>query len=99
MVDERYVVLRQFKVLAIRDLLFLQAEIAQLEGEFQAVQARDRGSEGEEMLYDRNWYMLSTSKNRDCSGEQWSKALEIRTSSRNIVCDSRRLQAVHLQKR
>jgi hypothetical protein len=82
MVNEQYTIFRQFKSSASRDLLFLQAELAHLEEEFVALSGRDKVVEGEEELYDRNWYLLSTSKNRGCGGEQWEKALQIRMKLR-----------------
>jgi hypothetical protein len=79
MVDEDYLIFRQFKMLASRDLLFLQAELTILEKEFTEICQRDRAkSERENDLYDLSWELLSTSKSRDCGGEQWDKALEIR---------------------
>jgi hypothetical protein len=82
MVDEQYAIFRKFRLLANRDLLYLQAELAQLEAEFADLSDRDRKTEGEQELYDANWYLLSTSKNRENDGHQWEKALEIRTKLR-----------------
>lgn len=82
MVNEHYTIFRQFKSSASRDLLFLQAELAHLEEEFVALLERNKTIEGEQELHDRNWYLLSTAKNRGCGGEQWEKALEIRAKLR-----------------
>jgi hypothetical protein len=82
MVDEQYAIFRKFRLLANRDLLYLQAELAQLEAEFSDLSDRDRKTEGEQELYDANWYLLSTSKNRENDGQQWEKALEIRKKLR-----------------
>jgi hypothetical protein len=79
MVDEDYLIFRQFKVLSSRDLLFLQAELVKLEEEYTEICQRDRrNSEKESELYEFDWELVSTSKSRDCGGEQWDKALEIR---------------------
>jgi hypothetical protein len=79
MVDEDYLIFRQFKILASRDLLFLQAELAILEKEFTEICQRDRRNSGREHdLYDLSWELLSTSRSRDCGGAQWDKALQIR---------------------
>ncbi len=82
MVDEQYPIFRKFRLLANRDLLYLQAELAQLEAELADLSDRDRKTEGEQELYDANWYLLSSSKNRENDGHQWEKALEIRTKLR-----------------
>lgn len=82
MLNEQYTIFRQFKSIANRDLLFLQAELAHLEEEFVAISERDKLIEGEQRLYDRNWHLLSTAGNRGCRGEQWEKALQIRMKLR-----------------
>jgi hypothetical protein len=82
MVNEQYAIFRQFKSTANRDLLFLQAELAHLEEEFAALSGRDKVVDGEQELYNRNWYLLSTSRLRGCGGEQWDKALQIRMKLR-----------------
>jgi hypothetical protein len=83
MVDKNYIIFRQFKILAGRDLLFLQAELSKLEKDFTEISERDRrNSETEHDLYDFDWELLSTSKSRNFGGEQWEKALEIREKLR-----------------
>lgn len=82
MVSEQYAIFRQFKASANRDLLFLQAELVHLEEEFSRIAELDRKAAGEEALYDRNWQLLSTSRNRDMGGKQWEIALEIREKLR-----------------
>lgn len=82
MVDERYTIFRKFKISSNRDLLYLQAEIAKLEDEYALLQDRDRKTDGEPQLYDRNWHLLSTGADRGHNGEQWDKALEIRSKLR-----------------
>ena len=82
MTDEGYTIFRKFGKSANRDLLYLQAEIAQLEDELSGLSIRDRNTNGERGFYDRNWYLLSTSKARGCDGEQWEKIIEIRRKLR-----------------
>lgn len=84
---EKYPIFRQFRVSAIRDLLFLQAELTQLENQFLALAERDIGNEAER-THDRNWKLLSTSEARGCNGEQWKKALEIRGKLREYCRSS-----------
>ena len=88
MVNDQYAIFRQFKSTANRDLLFLQAELAHLEEEFLNLSKRDRNIEGEQELHDRNWYLLSTANYRGCGGEQWEKALQIRSKLREYCLNS-----------
>ncbi|TVY57299.1 hypothetical protein LSUE1_G009182 [Lachnellula suecica] len=78
MANEQYEIFRKFRSSACRDLLYFQAELAELEEELAALADRDRKFHGEQELYDGNWHLLSTSKIRDCGGDQWEKALQIR---------------------
>lgn len=82
MIDDKYTIFRKFGLLANRDLLYLQAELAQLEGESARLSDRDRNGEGEQKLYDKNWSLLSSSEDRGLGGEQWKKALQIRAKLR-----------------
>lgn len=82
MAGEQYEIFRKFKSSACRDLLYLQAELKELEDEFAALSERDRRTQGEHELYDGNWRLLSTSEARNCGGEQWAKALQIREKLR-----------------
>jgi hypothetical protein len=82
MADEQYEILKLFRSTALRDLLFLQAELIQLEEEYAAIGEVDRNTDGENRLYDRNWRLLSTSESRNFGGHQWQKALEIRAKLR-----------------
>ena len=92
MVDEQYAIFRQFKLLANRDLLYLQAELAHLEAELSDLSDRDRNTEGEQDLYDTNWLLLSSSKNRAQDGQQWEKVLQIRKKLREY-CSTPRSKA------
>lgn len=89
MVDEQYAIFRKFRLLANRDLLYLQAELAHLEAEFSDLSDRDRKMEGEQELYNANWELLSTSKLRGYDGQQWEKALQIRKKLREYCSRTR----------
>jgi hypothetical protein len=79
MVDKQYAIFRKFKILANRDLLYLQAQLAHLEAELSVLSDRDGRTAGEEEeLYDTNWYLLSSSADREHDGQQWEKVLQIR---------------------
>ena len=72
-------IFRGFKMLNAQNLLYLQAELTELELELKALRERDRSMTHPNcQRYHKNWYLLSRSK-RDGDGEQWAKALEIRT--------------------
>ncbi|KUJ15788.1 uncharacterized protein LY89DRAFT_719498 [Mollisia scopiformis] len=99
MVDKNYTIFRRFKVLANRDLLYLQAELAALEDQFAAIQAQDRVSGGEQEFYDRNWPLVNSSKDRGHSSEQLRKALEIRTKLQEYYeCASRYATIINMPK-
>lgn len=89
MADDKYAIFRRFKLSANRDLLYLQAELAQLETELTALSSRDQSGKGEERLYGTNWSILSTSETRGESGEQWKKVLQIREKTREYCKRSR----------
>lgn len=90
MAVEQYEIFRRFKSSACRDLLYRQAELAKLEDEFEALSESDRqvqAEKGEQGLYSGDWYLLSTSKSRNCGGAQWEKALYIRTKLKEYCAD------------
>ncbi|KAH6674281.1 hypothetical protein B0J14DRAFT_699978 [Halenospora varia] len=82
MASKHYAIFRKFRSMAVRDLLYQQAELTDMENEFSALVMRDKNIKGEQGLYDGDWYLLSTSKSRNCGGEQWEKAVQIRQKLR-----------------
>lgn len=82
MVDKKHEIVKVFQSAALRDLLFLQAELIQLEADYDEISRADREAGGEFSMYDGNWRLLSTSKVRVNGGKQWDKALEIREKLR-----------------
>ncbi|KAH8685800.1 hypothetical protein BGZ60DRAFT_523079 [Tricladium varicosporioides] len=90
MATSHYTIFRKFRQSAIRDLLYLQAEISELEKEYAESAQRDREAEGARALYDGNWHLLSISKSQNLGGVQWDKALQIRKKLREYYdCLSR----------
>lgn len=87
MATSHYTIFRKFRQSAIRDLLYLQAEISELEKEYAESAQRDREAEGARALYDGNWHLLSISKSQNLGGVQWDKALQIRKKLREY-CSS-----------
>lgn len=80
--DQQYAIIRKFQHLAARDLLYLQAELVQLEIEYSDAAQLDRECDDERKFYDREWWHLSNSKRRGFKGEQWDLALKIRAKLR-----------------
>jgi hypothetical protein len=92
MASEQYEIFRKFKASACRDLLYLQAELVELEEEFAVLSERDRKVQGERELYSGNWRLLSTSDARNCGGDQWKKHLQIREKLREYCAIPSSLQ-------
>ena len=82
MVDQDYAIFRKFQHLAARDLLYLQAELVQLELEHQALAQTDRESRDQRQFYDQEWWHLSNSEVRGLGGAQWATSLKIREKLR-----------------
>jgi hypothetical protein len=78
--DENYPIFRQFRCSAVRDLLYLQAELVHLESEYERVAKEDieSGEPDERQHYAYEWWHLSQSEERGFGGEQWALALKIR---------------------
>jgi hypothetical protein len=68
-------IFRGFKMLNAQNLLYLQAELTQLEIDLGKLRENDRAAG---KLYHQNWYYLSKSKRESGGDAQWQKALEIR---------------------
>jgi len=80
--------IRGFKSLSFQNLLYLQAELVELETEYERLAVDDRqSSHPRKSLYEKNWKLLSESK-QDGNDEQWKKILEIRSKLREY-CEYR----------
>jgi len=76
-------ILRKYQHLAARDLLYLQAEICELEYEYnKAAQIDAAEKRNERQYYDRDWLHLAASQRRNFGGEQWAIALAMREKLR-----------------
>ena len=84
MEEQNYAMFRKFQSSALRDLLFLQAELVHLETEYESAARADResGDVDERQRYDHEWWHLSNSGSNSGYGRQWTLALEIRTKLR-----------------
>ena len=81
MVDREHVMLKQYRDLAVRDLLYLQAELCDLQYDF-TQQAQLDASQDEIRLNDREWWHLQSHGMRGGDGKQWQLALQIRNKLR-----------------
>jgi hypothetical protein len=73
---DEFLILRRFRVLNIQNLLYLQAEIANLESELRDAARRDAKHGGREN-HAHDWWSLSQGEGEGDT-EQWEKVLEIR---------------------
>jgi hypothetical protein len=78
MTEKHYPTLRTYRHLAVRDLLYLQAELCHLEYKYNSVAKKDAAVSDERQYYDRDWLHLKLSEHRGFCGEQWTVAVEIR---------------------
>jgi hypothetical protein len=73
-----YGIIRSFGELNFKNLLYLQAEIVQLETELRRIVEDDRHSQNSiRVYYEKDWRLLSESLQGGYD-EQWKKMLEIR---------------------
>lgn len=82
MTEKHHTVVKKYQHLAVRDLLYLQAEICHLEHEYDLIAKRDECRDDERQYYDREWWYLENSKSRGFDSEQWAMALKIREKLR-----------------
>jgi hypothetical protein len=76
--NNEYGIVRSFRELNFKNLLYLQAELVQLEAELRKIVEEDRQSQDRvRTYYERDWRLLSESL-RDGYDEQWKKMLQIR---------------------
>ncbi|TAQ90370.1 hypothetical protein B7494_g1321 [Chlorociboria aeruginascens] len=93
MSESNYMIFKQFRATAVRDLLFLQAELVHLEKDYQKIAKRDRDTEGKSRDYDLNWYILSNPEN-GITSEQWKVSKQIRATLEQYYYSLLRLREV-----
>lgn len=69
-------ILRRFRSLNMQNLLYLQAEIINLQDELMKLASRDSGVPGRE-FHDKDWWSLANGL-EDGDRDQWKKILELR---------------------
>ncbi|KAI1375119.1 hypothetical protein F4677DRAFT_446623 [Hypoxylon crocopeplum] len=92
-VHQDHVILKQFSELAVRDLLYLQAELCDLEYDYVQQSKEDVNSLDEKTrLYDREWCHLRYAAGGE--GKQWKLALQIREKLREYYSAIQQYQNV-----
>jgi hypothetical protein len=82
MTGKHHPILKKHQSLAVRDLLYLQAELCELEFKYNSVAKKDALEKDERQYYDLDWLHLETSQRRGFGGEQWVIAIAIREKLR-----------------
>lgn len=82
MSEDQAPTLRKYRELAVRDLLFLQAELRDLEYRYSIAVQNDAEQTDERQIHHRHWVYCKSSPSRGCKGEQLAIALEIRSKLR-----------------
>lgn len=82
MTEKHHPILKKYQHLATRDLLYLQAELCDLDFKFNSIAKKDALEADERQYYDRDWLHLQSSNQRGFGGEQWSVALATRAKLR-----------------
>jgi hypothetical protein len=90
MTESHYPIVKKYQHLAVRDLLYLQAELCELDHKFKAIAKKDSLETDERQYYDRDWLHLETSHDRGFSGDQWAVVLTMRAKLREY-CKSKLL--------
>lgn len=71
-------IFRSFRALQAQDLLYMQAELTDLERRFRDRSSADTHGGADEKLFSRDWRTLNLPDNEDNPSAQWKLALEIR---------------------
>ena len=82
MTKTEHTIVRRYRHLAVRDLLYLQAELCHLDLDYNLIAQQDVSAEDERKVYDKEWWYLEKSKERGFDGKQWEQQLKIREKLR-----------------
>ncbi|KAK7961674.1 uncharacterized protein PG986_002499 [Apiospora aurea] len=94
MVEQDYAMLRQFRQLAMRNLLYLQAEICELEHDLTEQGLLDANASDERKWYDREWWYLHQGEARGTGGKQWKLVLRVRAKLREYYAAVQQYQSI-----
>ncbi|KAE8443529.1 hypothetical protein EG329_001769 [Mollisiaceae sp. DMI_Dod_QoI] len=96
MAEKHHPILKKYQQLAARDLLYLQAELCDLQFRYDEIAKKDTmAKDCERECYGRDWLNMATSYQRRCGGEQWTIALAVRNKLQEY-CAFTTFQVVHL---
>jgi hypothetical protein len=82
MIEEHRPILKKYQHLAVRDLLYLQAELCHLDCEYQSIAKKNAAEKDERGLYAVDWVRLEASRTQGTGGEQWAIAIAMREKLR-----------------
>ncbi|KAK0715491.1 hypothetical protein B0H67DRAFT_241578 [Lasiosphaeris hirsuta] len=100
MVDYEHVMLKQYRELAVRDLLYLQAELCDLQYDYaQQAQLDSQDQNEERRRYDVEWWHLQSEASRGGDGRQWQLALQIRKKLREYYAAIKQYQEIAAMRR
>jgi len=80
--ETEHTIVRKYRHLAARDLLYLQAELCYLDIDYNLIAQQNATEEDERKIYDKEWWYLAKSKERGFDGKQWEQQLKIREKLR-----------------
>jgi hypothetical protein len=96
MTEKHHPILKKYQHLAARDLLYLQAELCDLQFRYDETARKDTmAKDRERENYHRDWLNMATSQQRGFGGEQWAIAIATRSKLREY-CAFITFQVVHL---
>jgi hypothetical protein len=75
-------ILKKYQRLAVRDLLYLQAELCELDHKYQSIAKKNAVENDDREGYSVNWQRLEASRAHGTWGEQWAIAISIREKLR-----------------
>jgi hypothetical protein len=78
MSDRDHVVIKKYRELAILDLLYLQAELCEIQYNLANQQKIDARETDERQYHDREWWCLQSAAERGLGGKQWGLVLTMR---------------------
>ena len=83
MTEKHHPILKKYRHLAARDLLYLQAELSDLQFRYDETAKKDATAKDREREnYHRDWLNMATSQQRGFGGEQWVIAIATRNKLR-----------------
>ncbi|OIW32997.1 hypothetical protein CONLIGDRAFT_676812 [Coniochaeta ligniaria NRRL 30616] len=94
MVDREHVMLKQYRELAVQDLLYLQAELCDLQYDLAQQTHADSQQQDVRRFYDREWWHLQSDESRGGDGKQWQLALQVRTKLREYYAAIKQYEAI-----